>query len=45
MPRARASAVGLRTVNDENQQLTTDTIFENWRQRDADAMLMMRMMR
>ena len=33
--------------NIHNQQLniTTDASFENWRQRDADAMLMMRMMR
>ena len=33
MPRARACAVGLRTDNDANRQLTTDASFENWRQR------------
>ena len=44
MPQARASAVGLRTDNDENRQLTTDASFENWRHGDADAMQMMRMM-
>ena len=49
MPRARASAVGLRTINDENRQLTTDASFENWRQRrcrcnadDAHDAMMMR---
>ena len=45
MSRARACVVGLRTDNDENLQLITDASFENWRQRGADAMLMMRMMR
>ena len=33
MTRVRAGAVGLRTDNDENRQLTTDASFENWRQR------------
>ena len=49
MPRARACAVGLRTDNDENRQLTTDASFENWRQRrcrcnadDAHDAMMMR---
>ena len=48
MPRARASVVGLKTGNDENgenRQLITDASFEIWRQRTADAMQMMRMMR
>ena len=49
VPRARACAVGLRTDNDENRQLTTDASFENWRQRrcrcnadDANDAMMMR---
>ena len=45
---ARACVVGLEMVNDgngENRQLTMDASFENWRQRSADAMEMMRMMR
>ena len=49
LPRARASAVGLGTDNDENRQLTTDASFENWRQRrcrcnadDAHDAMMMR---
>ena len=46
MPRARACAVRLGTNNDEREekrQLITDASFENGRQRNADAMLMMRM--
>ena len=45
MSRARASVNGLRTNNDENQQLTTDASLKTGGNGDADAMLMMRMMR
>ena len=48
MPRACACVAGLNTGNNEsgeNRELITDAGFENWRQRSADAMQMMRMMR
>ena len=45
MPRARASAVGLRTDNDENRQITTDASLKTSGNGDVDAMQMMRMMR